>query len=111
MNFYEPEGIDLPTNADSLDVLQAIYRSSKQPLYVRMRAAALALPFERPKLQATAIIPMGQAFAERLERAIERSAKVLNHRTIESSVIESKARPQIEIPPHRSMVPDRRFRI
>jgi hypothetical protein len=39
-----------------------------------MRAAIECLPFETPKLSATAITTMnGKSFAERLDRAIERS--------------------------------------
>jgi hypothetical protein len=41
---------------------------------LRMRAAIEALPFEVPKLSATAIATMdGKTFAEALERCIERS--------------------------------------
>jgi hypothetical protein len=60
----------LPSDAMSLDLLQAIYRSAKQPLPVRMRAAALALPHEFPKLQAVISADvLEQAFGNRLERA------------------------------------------
>jgi hypothetical protein len=38
-----------------------------------MRAAALALPFETPKLQATAIVHDEHSFAIALDRAIARS--------------------------------------
>jgi hypothetical protein len=58
----------------SLDFLQRIYRSTQQPMSLRMRAAIEALPFEKPKLSATAIAAFdGQTFAEALERCIERS--------------------------------------
>jgi hypothetical protein len=40
-----------------------------------MRAATKALPFESPKLSATAVFPAGEDFATRLERALGRSAK------------------------------------
>jgi hypothetical protein len=76
MNFYEPEGIDVGPDARAHDVLVAIYRNPRMPLHTRLRAAALALPFECPKLQATAIVPMGQDFAAKLERAMLRSSKV-----------------------------------
>src|ERR1041385_5014099 len=36
----------------SLDLFRAIYRSDKFPLAARMKAAAEALPYEHPKLQA-----------------------------------------------------------
>jgi hypothetical protein len=70
------EGIDLPPNARALDVLQAVYRNPSISLHTRLRAAALALPFETPKLQATAVFAAGQDFASRLEKAMLRSAKV-----------------------------------
>jgi len=57
----------------ALAFLQAVYRNQEIPLSVRMRAAIEALPFETPKLSATALVPMGGDFAKRLEKAIERS--------------------------------------
>ena len=67
----EPE---VPEGETSLKLLQAIYKDKKQPLNVRVRCAIEALPFETPKLSATAITSMnGNSFAEALERAIARS--------------------------------------
>jgi hypothetical protein len=44
----------------------------------RMRAAIEYLPFENPKLSATAIATMdGQSFAEALDRCIERSKQAV----------------------------------
>jgi hypothetical protein len=63
-------------NGSALNYLQSIYRDPTQQPYTRMRAAIAALPFETPKLQATAIVPMGLDFKTRLEKAIERSAAV-----------------------------------
>ena len=77
----------------SLGLLQSIYRSPAMPLSVRMRAAATALPFEFPKLAVTASFN-GEAFADMMERANRRSAKVIEH---------EPTRP-------KTMVPDRRFR-
>ena len=63
-------------NGNALNFLQSIYRDPTQQQYTRMRAAIAALPFESPKLQATAIIGMGRDFASKLERAMLRSDKV-----------------------------------
>jgi hypothetical protein len=64
-----------------LDLLQAIYRSPDQPLHTRMRAAALCLPFEHPKLAVTAVLT-DEDLGARLHRAIQRSAKVIEARQI-----------------------------
>jgi hypothetical protein len=66
--------IDVPT--DALGFLQLIYRNINVPLSIRMRAAALALPFESPKLAVTAYIDDCN-FADRLEQALVRSAKAM----------------------------------
>ena len=58
----------------ALEYLQGIYNDPRQSTSVRMRAAIECLPFENPKLSATAIATMnGNDFASALDRAIERS--------------------------------------
>jgi hypothetical protein len=73
-NLEVPEEPIVPEGETSLKLLQAIYKDKKQPLNVRVRCAIEALPFEVPKLSATAIATMdGKTFAQALDRAIERS--------------------------------------
>jgi len=79
----EPSAIE---GDNALSFLQAVYRDSDLPLPVRMRAAIECLPFEAPKLSATAILSQPD-FGVRLERAIARSGVKL---------IEAKALPQQE---------------
>src|SRR5215471_19280830 len=58
----------------ALPYLQSIYRNPMEPTSVRMRAAIECLPFETPKLSATAVATMdGLDFAAALDRCIERS--------------------------------------
>jgi hypothetical protein len=70
--------LELAPDEVSLDFLQKVYRSSRQPLAVRMRAAAIAIQFESPKLTAVALSNMNNdGFAARLERAFARSREPL----------------------------------
>jgi hypothetical protein len=67
----EPE---LPEGITALPLLQMAYRGKVQLTAQQARCAIEALPYETPKLSATAIATMdGKTFAEALERAIERS--------------------------------------
>jgi hypothetical protein len=70
---YRPEPFELPPGQTSLSFLQKIYRSPRQPIVRRMRAAALALPFESPKPAVTAVLGDEASFAAMLDRAIARS--------------------------------------
>jgi hypothetical protein len=68
----------------ALEYLQGIYNDPTQSTSMRMRAAIECLPFENPKLSATAIATMdGNSFAEALDRCIARSKspppKVIEH--------------------------------
>jgi hypothetical protein len=97
-NLVEPEEerelLELAEDETSLDFLQKVYRSSRQPLSTRMRAAAIALPFESPKLTAMAVSSMnGEHFAAMLERAIARS-QASPQRVIEHRPNETKRPPQ-----------------
>lgn len=57
--------------AGGADFLRAAYRDPTQQLSTRMRAAMACLPFETPKLLATAIVNE-RSFAEILERRLKR---------------------------------------
>jgi len=69
-------GSDAGSAGTALALLQAIYRDPLQPTSIRMRAAIECLPFETPKLSATAIIPGGEDFEARLKRCIQRSREL-----------------------------------
>jgi hypothetical protein len=64
------------------DYLREVYQDPRLPTHVRMKAAIEALPFESPKLSATAVLT-SEDFADRLERAIARSGVKLP-RTIDA---------------------------
>jgi hypothetical protein len=59
-------------DGDAHGYLTAVYQGKIKGDYTRMKAASIAIEYERPTLKATAIIQGGD-IAERLERAIERS--------------------------------------
>ena len=59
----------------SLKFLQTIYRNPEVPLPVRMKAAAIAIEYELPRLAVTATVNAGD-FAVQLDRAVERSRKI-----------------------------------
>jgi hypothetical protein len=77
----------LGDNISSLAFLQAVYRCPNQTLHVRMRAAALCLPYEHPRLAVTAVVDGTKDLGARLSRAIARSAKVIALRAIEHEPI------------------------
>jgi hypothetical protein len=65
----------------ALEFLQRTYRDVGQPLSTRIRCAVEALPFEAPKLSAVGVGYLdGTAFADRLEKALQRSdgARLIN---------------------------------
>jgi hypothetical protein len=85
----EQESIELAPHETSLDFLRKVYRSVRQPMSRRMRAAIEALQHEHPRLQATATANMsGQDFASVLERAIQRSLAGKPIKLIETQAVE-----------------------
>jgi hypothetical protein len=57
---------------DALGYLRQVYRNPLESTHVRMKAAAIALEYERPRLAVVAQMS-GDDLAERLNRAVERS--------------------------------------
>jgi hypothetical protein len=98
------------TKATSLDFLRAVYMNAELPLSVRMRAAGMAIPYEYPKLSVVASVNDPERFAERLERAIQRSGvKLIEHEPAKSREIEEP--PQTDLAkPMTTSAPDRRMR-
>jgi hypothetical protein len=75
LNQIEAEAaVEAPDGETALRLLQAVYRNKRAPLSIRMRAAALAIPYESPKLAVTALLHDEVSFAAALDRAIQRSA-------------------------------------
>jgi hypothetical protein len=61
---------------DALDYLRSVYSDPLQPTNTRLKAAAIAIEYERPRLAVTAVVP-GEDFAARLNQAITRSRQKL----------------------------------
>jgi len=76
LNRIEQEKVEpeLPEGIMALELLQLAYRGKIKLTPQQARCAIEAVPYETPKLSATAITTMnGNTFAEALERAITRS--------------------------------------
>ncbi len=66
----EDEGLEVPADCSPLEFLQAVYRSAKQPMQRRLRAAIEACAYAHPKLSATAIV--GEDYASLLDARLAR---------------------------------------
>jgi len=89
MEEEEEEQIELAPDETSLDFLRKVYRSVKQPMSRRMRAAIEVLQHKHPRLGAIATTNIsGQDFASALERAIQRSLAGPPPKLIEAQAIE-----------------------
>jgi hypothetical protein len=65
-------------DADALTTLQAVYLNSDEPAGNRIKAAAAAIGYERPKLSATGLVVVD--FRERVRRArLAATAKLIEH--------------------------------
>ncbi len=67
--------IEVPADGMALSLLQAVYRNPALDLSVRMRAAALAIAYESPKLAVTALITESD-FGMLLDRRLENLKRI-----------------------------------
>jgi hypothetical protein len=72
--------------AEALDYLRSVYRNPLECTHVRLKAAAIAIEYERPRLAVIASI-VGDDFAERLGRALERSSLVRSPKVINAKPV------------------------
>jgi hypothetical protein len=93
-------------SVSALALLQAVYRNPSINLQIRIRCAAIALPFEAPKLAVTAVINE-QNFAEVLDRRLKKLREMENG---SKAVAIDGPKPEIEIRPPMPRVTDRRYR-
>jgi hypothetical protein len=109
MSLGEDEGVT------SLKFLQTIYRNPEVPLPVRMKAAAIAIEYEFPRLAVTATVDGGD-FAVQLDQAVKRSRMIEGKPIIEGN---GSANVSGDVPSDTKQVsngvkpmtiPDRRYR-
>jgi hypothetical protein len=96
----------------SLKFLQTIYRNPEVPLPVRMKAAAIAIEYELPRLAVTATVDAGD-FAVQLDQAVERSRKVSmieGKPTIEGNVASEASETKRPLSNGKPTIIDRRYR-
>ena len=96
---------EIGPNGIALDLLQMVYRSSSVELTTRLKCAMACLPFESPKLIATAIVNEG-SFADLLDKRIKRLQE-MEMKTIEAKPTNNG---QVDAKPPLPRLPDRRFR-
>jgi hypothetical protein len=94
--------LQLRPEANSLDLLRAVYRNPSIPLPVRIRCAVAALPHEVPRLSVVAQVNE-QDFATLLDRRLKKM----------EAMNQQPAEPQtqtIEVKPPMPRLGDRRYR-
>jgi hypothetical protein len=99
--------LELGPDGTSLTLLQAIYKNSLIPLHTRMRAAAMAIAYEHPKLAVTAVVTE-QDFASLLDARIANMERISNGngKVIEAKPTDGEKANARMAPP----IPDRRSR-
>jgi len=97
----------------AIDYLRSVYQNPLQPDNVRMKAAAIAIEYELPRLAVTATFDGGD-FAARLDQAIDRTRKVIEAKpinNISSDNIPTDTKPVVQPSNgHKPSIPDRRYR-
>jgi len=98
--------LDLGPTATALDLLQAVYRDPAQELHTRIRCAMACLPFQSPKLIATAVMNEN-SFADLLERRLRRlqEMKLIEQKPIaqpETDTTTAEPEPSIDLPSGKS---------
>jgi|SRR6516164_906405 hypothetical protein len=78
------------TEIDAYTYLRGIWNNSLEPTHVRLRAAAIGIEFERPRLAVSAIIDNSRDIATLLDQRLKRieQMKLLEAKTIDATVIE-----------------------
>lgn len=103
----EPLEVQFPPNGTSLDLLQAIYRSPKVELTMRIRCAMACLQYEHPKLAVVAQVT-DQGLAELLDRRLKKLAAMEQNGS--KAIAIDGPKPEVEIRPPMPRVSDRRYR-
>jgi hypothetical protein len=95
----------------AIDYLRSVYQNPLQPDNVRMKAASIAIEYELPRLAVTATFNGGD-FADQLDRANERSRRVINATPlIEATPQVSDTRRTLPTSDgHKPTIVDRRYR-
>jgi hypothetical protein len=88
------------TEIDAYTYLRGVWNDRLQPTHIRMRAAAIGIEFERPRLAVTATVS-DQDFATLLDRRLKRIEEM------KGKAIEA---PQVEVKPALPGLSDRRYR-
>jgi hypothetical protein len=94
------------TDMDAYTYLRQIWNDYLQPTHIRLRAAAIGIEFERPRLQVSAQIS-NTDFATLLDQRIKRYEEM---KFIEHQPQTAHKPPAVDVKPTLPRVPDRRYR-